>query len=316
MPDTSAFPPVPAVTVTAPPAACPELSAPASATEAQRALVPLLGLLRTISCDPARFGQATADALADVTVPPGAKAGFGRRYFELELDADVALADVLAVAGVADPKVRLEQGMNATWVVGTGPSADPLQPWPPGVLNLRLPAGRHEDTPHGTIAEVPPEATLRRLVITMPPEAITFAEDAGAAPTLAAALLTIADDPSVLVLDPEAARAKLPTLGDRWALHPYSVGMGAEERKGFAVRPLRTELPAPAFAAAIGRPAAHHERFRIYDANPDRLTVDGGETIAWYGLELEVELESKEVLGLTTWVVDEVTVLPAPPAAP
>jgi hypothetical protein len=90
--------------------------------------------------------------------------------------------------------------------------------------------------------------------------------------------------------------------------------MGEEQRTGFNLRPHRTELLASELASSLPIPDARHVEIDITDANRDRLASGEDTRIIWRGLELEIELGTREGshLGLSAWVVDDLLVLPAP----
>jgi hypothetical protein len=309
---------VPAVEVDTTAIECPPLAPlPADAPESQRALVPLVEAMRAVSCAPEIFGQPLPVARQTLSLPDAMPFDLGRRYARFELgEAPVLVTDLLAVAGIADAKLRMRDGFSPVWVVGTGPEATDPTPWGPGVVRIYIGAPRHNDTPHGGVVEIPADATLDdAVVISMPEPALRYADDPHAAALLAAALTKLAEQPAVLDEEPERARATLDGLGERYELHRYSEGLGETKAVGFSIRPHRTELVAADFAKALGLGKAAHEAIRITDTNPNRLS-DAGETpFVWRGLRLEVELDEREGgdphIGLGRWVVSDLQVLPA-----
>lgn len=319
LPSMDGAPPVPGVKVVAAAAECPPLpTLEPTAPESQRSLVPMLEVLRGISCRPELFGTSRAEIMAELAVPDGVMLEIGRRYAHVELAEPVLVSDVLAVAGVQGAKLRLEQGMVPGWeVVDAGGELAP-RPWGAAQLVIRLAAPEQHDGQHGSVSELGADMLVQgRLGVSIPAEALEFEADAFAASSIIAALDAIAEQPGLLN-DASKAQAALGSLGERYSVSLYSVGSGDEQRTGLHLRPHRTELLASELAASLPIPAGHHIEIPITDANRDRLASGEDMPFIWRGLELEIELEPREGshLGLAAWVVDALLVLPAPTQAP
>lgn len=302
--------PLPAIELLAAPQECPPLAElAADAPESQRKLVPLAVALRSVACAPEVFGQPLATARETLEIPKSMPLKLGRRYARFELgDEPVLVGDLLAALGVSDAKMHLQQGMMPVWIVE-------ITTWGPGHVRIPIAADRHEAQPNGTVVEIAADANIAGAVsVTMPPESLRFADDPHAGALLAAALSKLAEQPDLLGKDPEQVHAELATLGERFELYRYSEGSGEEQRVGFSIRPLRTELVAADFATALGLDAAAHETRQIYDANPNRLVNDGETPFTWKGLQLDVELDPRDQgLGLGRWLIDDIQVLPGSP---
>jgi hypothetical protein len=138
-------------------------------------------------------------------------------------------------------------------------------------------------------------------------------EDLHAGPAVAAAVHTLNRDPAILKADPADARARLPTLGERFDLHRFSRGSGPDERVGLELRPRRIVLRADDLADALELQSAIHTKLDIPDAHPDRLMAAGLTEIPWYDLGVEVVLDERpEGLELARWDVVSIRVLPSP----
>jgi hypothetical protein len=314
LPSMDAAPAVPAVKIVAASAECPALptlepTAPASAL----ALVPAITLLRGVSCSPELFGKSAPDVVAALSVPDGLVLEIGRRYAHVELAEPVLVSDVLAVAGVTGAKLRLEQGWAPSWVV-VDASGEALHPWGAAQLDIRLAAPEQDDGQHGALSELTADMRVQgRLGVSIPATTLAFEPDAFAVSSIIVALDAIAEQPELLN-DASKAEAVLESLGERYSISLYSVGMGEEQRTGFNLRPHRTELLASELASSLPIPDARHVEIDITDANRDRLASGEDTRIIWRGLELEIELGTREGshLGLSAWVVDDLLVLPAP----
>jgi hypothetical protein len=308
-------PAVPAVEIGAASAECPPLpQLEPSASDAQRSLVPALELLRGLSCRPELFGKSRAEIVAALSVPDGLVLEIGRRYAHVELAEPVLVSDVLAVAGVAGAKLRLEQGWAPSWVVvDVGGELAP-RPWGAAKLDVRLAAAGQDDGRHGTLSELTADMRVQGwLGVSFSAEVLAFEPDAFAASSIITALDAIAEQPEILN-DASKAHAVLASLGERYSVSFYSVGMGQEERKGLSLRPNRTELLASELAISLPIPAARHREIPITDANRERLASGEDTPFIWRGLELEIELDPRDGshLGLSDWVLDTLLILPAP----
>jgi hypothetical protein len=310
LPSLDDAPAVPEVKVLAVATECPPLAKlPEQAAASQLALVPTIELLRGLACNPASFGQSTAEILTTLAPAEGVKLEIGRRYATIEFAEPIAVADILAVAGISNAKLAFEQGFTSNWQV-VDASGHPPIPWPPGELHLRVRGERNDDTADGTITEIGADAQVDAVTIVMPETAIEFSDDPFASAALVAALTALAEDPSKL------DGGALPSLGDRYTNPAYSRGSGANMREGMSIRPNRTELIAGDLARALGLTAASQESIDITDTNPNRMASAGKTPFVWRGLELEIELSERpgKHFGLAGWVVTDVLVLPAEPA--
>lgn len=314
MPSLAGAPAVPAVIVTAPGGECPPLPGPAKGAPAsQQALAPALAVLRQVSCRPEVFGMARPEVVKELHVPEDMNFEIGRRYASVTPPGPVAVRDVLAALGVKDARMRLRQGWRSTWEVVVGAEAGELRPFGPGVFALRIAGERNDPREGGTLAEIPGDAIVDGgLVVRLPDSVGRFAPDRFAAPAAVAALVTLAQDPGLLALEPEQAHARLATLGERYGLYRYSRGLGAEAFVGLLARPNRTELSAKELADGLGLEGATHKQIQITDTNPNRLAYAGESHFTWHGLELEIELEECEerVFGLAGWCVEGILILP------
>ena len=318
-PSLEGAPPVPAIELLTPAADCPPLPAlPTDAPASQRALVPAITVLREASCRLDIFGMTAPAARRALHVPKDMSLEIGRRYARFAVPEKTLVRDVLAVLGVRHARVRLQQGWSSTWLIGAGELATELRPFGPGPFNLRVRGERNDDTPNGTLADIPPDAVLDGyLTVTVPETAARFAADTFAAPVAVAALIALARDPTLLARAPQQTHALLTMLGERYTLHRFSVRSGPEARVGLSLRPHRTELRADELAAGLALERPEHVAIHITDTNPDRLADKGNAEFPWHGLELEIELderpEGRTILsGLAGWVVTSIQILPAP----
>lgn len=303
--------PLPDVEPLGEPKDCPPLAAlPADAPESQRELVPLAEALRSIACTPAVFAQTTAEARKTLALPEALPLELGRRYAAIAVgDSPVRVADLLAALGITDAKMRFELDFVGRWVIELGQ-------WGSGVVTISIATDRHDETPDGTIAEIPADAAIAdHVTVVMPEAALSFAADPHAAPLLATVLTKLAEQPALLANDPEQLLTELAQGDERFELHRYSEGLGETQRVGLSIRPRRTELVAADLVRAFGLTDVAHERIRIYDANPDRLARAGETPFVWKGLQLQIELRERDEglgLGLSGWLIDDMQILPAP----
>jgi hypothetical protein len=318
LPSMDTAPAVPAVKVVAASAECPPLpTLEPSAPDSARSLVPVLELLRGISCRPELFGKSRADVVAALSVPDGLVLEIGRRYAHVELAQPVLVSDVLAVAGVTGAKLRLEQGWAPSWVVVDAGGEHAPRPWGAAQLDIRLAAPDQDDGEHGSSSELTPDMRVQgRLGVSISAEALAFEPDSFAASSIIAALDAIAEQPELLN-DASKAHAVLDSLGERYSVSLYAVGMGEAKRTGFSLRPHRTELLASELATNLPIPSARHIEVPITDANRNRLASGEDTPFIWRGLELEIELDPRDGshVGLSAWVVNELLILPAPTQA-
>jgi hypothetical protein len=230
----------------------------------------------------------------------------------------VLISDVLAVAGVTGAKLRLEQGWAPSWVVVDAGGELAPRPWGTAQLDIRLAAPEQDDGEHGSLSELTADMRVQgRIGISIDAATLAFEPDSFAASSIITALDAIAEQPELLN-DASKAHAVLDSLGERYSVSLYSVGMGEEKRTGFSLRPHRTELLASDLATNLPIPDARHVEIPITDANRNRLASGEATPFIWRGLELEIELDPREGshVGLSAWVVDELLVLPAPTKAP
>jgi hypothetical protein len=305
-------PAVPAVTIVGATAECPPLQPAAS--DSQRELVPALELLRGIACSPELFGKSRADVVAALAVPDGLVLDIGRRHAHVELTEPVLVSDVLALAGVTGAQLRLELGWAPSWVVVDSSGQLAPRPWGAAQLDMSLAAPEQDDGEHGALSPLTPDMRVQgRLGVSIPATTLTFEPDAFAASSIISALDAVAEQPELLD-DASNAEKVLASLGERYSVSLYSVGMGEQQRTGFSLRPHRTELLASELATNLPITDARHVEVPITDANRNRLASGADTPILWRGLELEIELDPREGqhLGLSAWVVDELLVLPAP----
>jgi hypothetical protein len=304
---------VPAVKVTQAPGECAPLAPlPKNATEDQKALRPVAEALRKVSCNPTVFGMSKADAIKALKLDTPVDLKLYRQAAVVELPKAVAAKDVVAAFGIDAPKMRAEPaGMRLRWALGTGDEGKAPKLWGVGELGVELDAAGRGPESSDEVADIPDDATVRgALRLVMPQDLLAYEDDPDAAAVVANAIIAIAHEPGLLGDKPGKMQAR---LGERYSVSPYSVGSGGEARKGFSIRPQRTELSAAALAKNLALPSPSHETIGIHDANPNRLASDGETEISWHGLELEVELESRAPKrpGLDGWEVTSIDVLPA-----
>lgn len=313
--DLASAPAVPGVTVMAKVPDCAPLAGlPEGASAEVRALRPAAEAARAVSCAPEVFGMSDADALAALKIPSSVQVGFSRDSARIQLVKGADALDLAAALGLESPKMKAEQGSrHINWRLVTGEGSN-AKLWGVGELSVFvMPPGRVAADPD-EILPIPPGSTVRwDLMVAMPEGTLSFDADPAAAAAVTNALLEIANEPSVLKLDPDAAHPKLAMLGDRFDLTKWSSSTGTE---GFHVRPRRTELLVSEFAKQMKLRSPKHALIDIHDADPDRLSSGGDTTFEWNGLSLEVEIGEIEGggSGLDGWRVEWIEVGPKPTA--
>lgn len=303
---------VPAAKVQTPVETCAPLGSSANADLSTK-----LALLRELSCKPELFGSSRDEIRKTLAVPDAVELAIGRRSASIEPSEPVALTELLAAAGIAEAKLRFSIGFRSTWELVDASGELPPRAWGVGELRVALPFERGDDEAepgNGTLTEITAASMVEGPIrLYIPETALSFEPDPHAATAMLLSLDALAGDPSLLEREGDKAREALTALGERYTIDRYSVGLGAEQRRGFSLRPDRTELIASDLAALLGLAKPHHKTLHITDTNPNRLANDDQAEFEWRGLELEIELHEREGthLGLAGWIVDDIVVLPA-----
>lgn len=274
---TSLVPPsttFPAPVINALESDCPELPALAKhANKVAERAAQLAAVMRHVACDPQLYTLSTATLAKTLGLPSGVLVRFNsanRVHLSIE---DMPPTRALAAAlGIDEPVARLHWvGADDQWRLGNNPETGELDRFGPGVINIGLRHEADQDDPEGEV--VPLQRSMQAhagVVISMPNAVVSLGSDPEGLAQLAAAMAVLAARPELMSKQPVDIARELGLVHERFRV--------VSVHDGISIQPMRTRIPADAFANALGL----------------ELSVDGITQLEWRGFTLEIEIEAAD----------------------